>query len=323
MNVLNGIDGLRKLPPQSIMSIGNFDGLHLGHARILEIMRSLKNASCHQHLVVVTFEPHPLTVLRPDLAPPRLTPSDFKRALLEEAGVDDYVILPPTHEVLDLAAEEFWRILKDDVRVAHLVEGPSFNFGKNRRGTIDRLREWSANSPVQLHIIDPVSVALLDLHVVAVNSSLIRWLLAYGRARDAAICLGKPYILEGTVVQGAQRGRTIGVPTINLNCGDQLIPADGVYVGQCKINNQNFTAAVSIGNAPTFENANWQVEAHLLDFTGDLYGQTIRLEILDWLREQQKFQNIDQLKTQIARDIQDCRECTTSVSPSTRNITIV
>ncbi|HEX3356823.1 MAG TPA: riboflavin biosynthesis protein RibF [Tepidisphaeraceae bacterium] len=307
MNVLNGIDGLQQVPPGSVMSIGNFDGLHRGHARIFEAMHSLRTGSSTQ-LVVVTFEPHPLTVLRPDLAPPRLTPSELKQSLLKEAGIDTCVILPPTRELLDLSAEEFWRILKEDVKVAHLVEGPSFNFGKNRRGTIDRLREWSAGSPVQLHIIDPVSVALLDLHVVAVNSSLIRWLLGYGRARDAAICLGKPYVLEGTVVHGFERGRTIGVPTINLDCGDQLIPADGVYVGRCYVDGRDFAAAVSIGNAPTFENAKWQVEAHLLDFAGDLYGRTVRLEIIDWLRDQQKFHDIEALKRQIACDIEHCRE---------------
>src|SRR5438445_3777753 len=296
MNVFDGIDGLRKIPPGSVMSIGNFDGLHRGHARILDAMRSLRDEAKSQHLAIVTFEPHPLTVLRPELAPPRLTPPELKRDLLEEAGVSEYVVLPPTRDVLGLSAEEFWRILRDDVRVAHLVEGHSFNFGKDRRGTVQQLREWSAGSPVQLHVIDPVSVVLLDLHIVPVSSSLIRWLLEHGRARDAAICLGKSYELHGRVVKGYQRGRSIGVPTINLDCGDQLIPADGVYLGK----HGEFIAAVSIGNAPTFEGAKWQIEAHLLDFDGDLYDRTISLEIIDWIREQRKFVSVEELKTQIA-----------------------
>jgi riboflavin kinase/FMN adenylyltransferase len=308
MNVYDGIEGLRKVPPGSVMSIGNFDGLHRGHARIIETMEAARDASGADRLAVVTFEPHPLTVLRPDLAPPRLTPPAVKRALLEKAGVSDYVILPPTRDVLNLSAEEFWRILEDDVRVSQLIEGPSFNFGKDRRGTIQRLREWSAGTNVKLQVVDPVQVVLMDLQIAPVSSSLIRWLIGYGRMRDAAICLGHPYMLEGTVVKGAQRGRSIGVPTINLDCGDQLIPADGVYVGRCNVDGAVHTAAVSIGNAPTFEDAQWQIEAHLLDFSGDLYGRTLQLQIIDWVREQRRFGGIDALKKQIARDIDACRE---------------
>src|SRR6266480_7446349 len=127
MNTHRDIAGLRELPSGSIMSIGNFDGLHLGHARILETMQSLRREDASggaARLAVVTFEPHPLTVLRPELAPPRLTPPQLKWSLLQEAGVNDYIILPPTRDVLNLDAEEFWRILRDDVRVAHLIEGP-------------------------------------------------------------------------------------------------------------------------------------------------------------------------------------------------------
>ena len=308
MNLFDGIDGLRKIPHGSVMSIGNFDGLHRGHARIIETMKAVRDASKSQRLAVVTFEPHPLTVLRPDLAPPRLTPPLVKRSLLEAAGVDDYVILPPTRDVLNMAAEEFWRILKEDVRVAHLIEGPTFNFGKDRRGTIQRLREWSAGTSVKLQVVDPVQIALLDLQIAPVSSSLIRWLLGHGRTRDAAICLGRAYTLEGTVVKGRQRGRTIGIPTINLDCGDQLIPADGVYVGKCNVDRVSKMAAVSIGNAPTFKNAKWQIEAHLLDFSGDLYGRTMQVEMIDWLREQRKYSSIDELKEQIHRDIAMCRQ---------------
>lgn len=315
MNVLEGIIGLQNLAPGAIISVGNFDGLHLGHARILETMRSLRDASGPQRLAVVTFEPHPLTVLRPHLAPPRLTPPALKKQLLERAGVDDYIVLPPSREILNLSAEQFWAILRDDVRPSHLIEGSSFNFGKDRRGTIDRLREWSALSNVQLTVIDPVSVPLLDLSIVPVSSSLIRWLIAFGRVRDAAICLGRPYQLQGTVVGGHERGRTIGTPTVNLDCADQLIPADGVYAGRCTIAGQTFPAAVSIGNSPTFENAKWQLEAHLIGFTGDLYGQTIDLEMLDWLREQRRYADIDSLKNQIARDIDNCRQ-TSEIDPS-------
>jgi riboflavin kinase/FMN adenylyltransferase len=251
----------------------------------------------------VTFEPHPLTVLRPPLAPPRLTPHPVKRALLEAAGVDDLVILPPTPAVLNLTAENFWEILRDQVRPTHMVEGSSFYFGKGRGGTIEKLREWAAQSGVQLHVIDGVSVTLLNMHIVPVSSSLIRWLLAYGRARDAAICLGRPYALRGQVVRGFGRGKDLGVPTANLKCEDQLIPPDGVYAGRCTVKGTTYPAAVSIGTLPTFAEATRQVEAHLLGFSGDLYEQPLEVQLVDWLREQRKFSDVGALKKGIENDL--------------------
>jgi riboflavin kinase/FMN adenylyltransferase len=305
MKTHDGLEGLRRLPPGSVLSIGNFDGLHLGHREILRTAAALRPSSPSPRLAVATFEPHPLTVLRPDRAPPRLTQPARKRELLEQAGVDDYIVLPPTPDVLNLTAEQFWAILRDETRPAHLVEGESFNFGKGRGGSIDRLREWSAGSPVRLHVVPPVTVPLLDLQVVPVSSSLVRWLVAHGRARDAAICLGRPYELQGPVVKGRQRGKALGVPTANLDCRDQLVPADGVYAARCQVDGRTYPVALSIGTMPTFgENAR-QVEAHLVRFDGDLYGKSLRVDVLDWLREQRKFRGLDALKAQLAQDIRD------------------
>jgi riboflavin kinase/FMN adenylyltransferase len=205
--------------------------------------------------------------------------------------------------VLGLTAEEFWRILRDDVRPAHLIEGSSFNFGKDRHGTIARLCEWSAGTGVSLHVIDGVSIPLLDLQIVHVSSSIIRWLLANGRVRDAAICLGRAYLLEGVVIEGHHRGRSIGIPTANLRCDDQMIPADGVYAGRCEIDGALYSAAVSIGKTPTFGDEPRQVEAHLIGYDGDLYGRTIHVALLDWLRDQIRFPGVDRLKAQIALDV--------------------
>lgn len=307
MIIHHGIDGLRGLQAGGVVSIGNFDGIHRGHLRILDTATQLRAATAGARLTVVTFEPHPLTVLRPNLAPPRLTPPQLKREILESAGVDELVILPPTRDVLNLSAEDFFAILRDQVRPAHLVEGPNFNFGRNRQGTIQRLRDWCAQGEIELHVVQAVQVPLLDLQVVAVSSSLIRWLLSYGRVRDAAICLGRAYALQGAVVEGHRRGRTIGIPTANLRCQEQLIPADGVYAGRCEIDGTTYAAAVSIGTTPTFGEDARQVEAHLIDFTGDIYGRTIRVDLIDWLREQARFRSVDDLKGQIARDIESSR----------------
>jgi riboflavin kinase/FMN adenylyltransferase len=307
MEIRHGLAGLRSLAPGAVLSVGNYDGIHLGHRKLLELLNAAR-ARGNGRVAVVTFEPHPLTVLRPHLAPPRLTPPAIKQALLEQAGVDDYVILPPAPEVLNLTAEAFWAILRDEVNPSRMIEGRSFNFGKGRGGNIDRLREWSAGTGIELEVIDAVSVALLDLSIVEVSSTLIRWLIAYGRVRDAAICLGRAYAIRGEVVEGFHRGKELGVRTANLKCEDQLIPADGVYAGRCTIDGQTYAAAVSIGNLPTFEQNRHQIEAHLIGFEGDVYGKTIEVEMLDWVREQHKFPSVPALVEQITRDLDFVRE---------------
>jgi riboflavin kinase/FMN adenylyltransferase len=246
-----------------------------------------------------------LTVLRPELAPPRLTPIEFKNRLLAEVGVEHLVVLPPSPDVLNLSAEAFWAILRDEVRPAHLVEGETFTFGKGRGGTIAKLREWSQGTSIQVTIIDPVEVPLLDLNVVPVSSSLVRWLIANGRVRDASICLNRPYALFGPVVKGFQRGRQLGFPTANLQVESQLLPADGVYAARCTVAGKTYPTAVSIGTLPTFNETTRQVEAHLIGFDGDLYGQTLQVEMIDWLRDQRKFPSLDALKHQLAKDLQE------------------
>lgn len=309
LQVLDGLEGLAAVPAGAVVSVGNFDGVHRGHQGILATALRLKQEAGAPAVVVVTFEPHPNTVLRPEAAPPRLTPPALKRALLAEQGADLLVNLPPAPDVLDLTAEQFWQILRDRVRPSHMVEGSSFNFGKARGGTIKRLSEWAAASPVRLHVIEPVSVPLLDMTVVPVSSSLIRWLLFNGRARDAAVCLARPYALEGTVVEGYRRGRTIGVPTANLDCDEQFVPDDGVYAARCAVGGRSYPTALSIGTMPTFGNdLRRQVEAHLVGFDGDLYGRVLRVEILDWLRGQAKFGGVDSLKQQLQRDIAEAVE---------------
>ncbi len=302
MRLSRGIASLASLKPGAALSIGNFDGVHLGHAALLTHCRALRSAGASA-VAVATFEPHPLTVLKPERTPPRLAPISIKHAWLAEAGVDELIELPPDREVLNLSAEQFWHLLRDQTRPSHLVEGENFTFGKDRTGTTAALRHWCAQSPITFHVVDPVAVPLLDLQIVTVSSSLIRFLIAHGRVREAGICLGRPYTLVGPVVKGFQRGRTIGVPTANLQITEQLIPAEGVYAGRCVVNGRVHAAAVSIGTMPTFGDNPPQVEAHLIDFSGDLYEQTLQLELVDWLRDQQKYPDLAALKTQLSRDI--------------------
>jgi riboflavin kinase/FMN adenylyltransferase len=284
------------------MTIGNFDGMHVGHRQIIQTARALADGN-NSPLTVVTFEPHPLTVLRPGSAPPRLTPPPLKQQLIASAGADRLVNLPPSPQILGMTAAEFFALLRDPVRPAHLVEGHSFSFGKDRQGTVQRLVEWTAGSAISLHVVESRSVVLMDLQIVPVSSSLVRWLLDNGRMRDAAICLGRAYAILGTVETGRQRGRKLGFPTANLKCADQMIPADGVYAGRCRVNDRDYAAALSIGRAPTFNQTHRQVEAHLIGFTGDLYGQSLTIELIDWLRDQRRFDGPDSLRRQLTKDI--------------------
>ena len=307
MHVFHGLDGLQSLPRGGALSIGNFDGVHVGHAAIVRRMRQL--AGDEAPLSVVTFEPHPLTVLRPRNAPPRLTPAVLKRRALQSLGVTHLLELPPTPEVLNLSAEAFWRMIESIVAPAHVVEGPNFFFGRNRGGNVEAIRAWSAGSGIGVHAIPPEQAALPDCSLVEVSSTLVRFLVGHGRVRDAAACLGRPYTLVGTVVVGNRRGRTIGVPTANLECGPQLVPTDGVYAARATTaDGKTHPAAVSIGTNPTFNDAGVRVEAHLLDFDGDLYGQTLEVELLDWVREQRKYFGVEPLLRQMRRDIDLVRQ---------------
>jgi riboflavin kinase/FMN adenylyltransferase len=314
MQVRHGLDGLRTVAPRAVLSVGNFDGVHRGHQRLLRIARGIADRA-NVPLAVATFEPHPLTVLNPAAAPPRLTPPSAKADLLAEQGVDELIILPPTPDVLNTTAEGFWAILRDDIRITALVEGESFTFGKGRGGTIERVREWAARDGVELRIVSAEQAVLLDLSVVDVNSTIVRWLLGHGRARDAAILMGRPYTLRGEVVKGFQRGRTIGVPTANLKCDGQMIPPDGVYAARCAIDGATYPVALSIGTLPTFGDSARQIEGHLIGYAGDLYGRTIDLQVVDWLRDQMKFPGLDALKAQLARDIAEVQR-RTAIEPT-------
>ena len=166
-----------------------------------------------------------------------------------------------------------------------------------------RLREWAADSGVIFTVVEPLEVTLPGLHVVPVSSSLIRWLVAHGRVSDAAACLGRPYALQGRVVEGYRRGRTIGFPTANLDCGEQLVPADGVYAGRATVDGESWRAAVSIGTSPTFAGARRQVEAYLIDFGGDLYGRRMDLALTAWVRDQMRFPDVERLVERMRQDV--------------------
>ena len=292
-----------------VISIGNFDGIHLGHQGIMARARHLADR-LESKVVALAFDPHPARVLRPDCEPPCLIEPECKIDALRRAGADDVQVLDPTPAFLNQDPEAFVRWLMDRFYLSAIVEGSNFRFGKDRKGDVDQLRAMGGRFGFQVHVVEPVEVVLADQQLVTVSSTLIRWLVDHGRVEDAARCLGRPYRLSGRVVVGAKRGRMLGVPTANLDLNEvgQLLPADAVYAGRVELEGAAvFPAAISVGVKPTFSEDARTVEAHILDFQGDLYGKPIVMEPLRWLRDQHRFPSLNGLKSQLGRDIERTR----------------
>jgi riboflavin kinase/FMN adenylyltransferase len=303
VKVLRGLSALDPPLARSVLTIGNFDGVHLGHQQLLA-QAGLLAANADDPVVVLTFEPHPLTIVAPHKAPPRLTTAEEKSRLLLAAGADLVVEAVSERELLGLEPERFVEeVILAKFHPSHIVEGPSFGFGKARRGTPELLQQLGRRHGFEVHILQPVSLEVDRGETVLVSSSLVRRLVAEGKVHRAALCLGRPYAVSGEVVRGHQRGRSIGFPTANVAVADVLIPGDGVYSARAIVDGAAHPAAVSIGVTPTFGDGRRQVEAYLLDFAGDLYGRTMRLEFSRFLRGQEKFASVDALKAQLAADV--------------------
>jgi riboflavin kinase/FMN adenylyltransferase len=286
------------------VAIGNFDGVHLGHQALLAEAR--RRAHGPGATVALTFMPHPARVLAPAKAPPLIMPLARRLELLAQAGADVVVIQPFTPEFAAVEADDFVRrVLARELGAADVVVGFDFSFGKGRAGNVQRLQALGAELGIGVAVIPPVTVDGLPC-----SSTRVRSLVAAGDLRPAASLLGRAFELEGTVVRGAARGRSLGFPTANLAPDTELAPRLGIYAARARLSDgpddaTAHVAAVSVGRNPTFEGptAPVTVEAHLLDFTGDLYGRRLRLELIDWLREERKFDSIDALVAQIGADV--------------------
>jgi riboflavin kinase / FMN adenylyltransferase len=284
------------------VSIGNFDGVHRGHQEMARKLVS-RAASCGAPAIVVTFDPHPVQLLRPELAPPPLTTLTHRAELLGRHGVTGLLALPTDRALLELTADEFFeRVIVGRLGARGLVEGPNFFFGRHRAGNITTLRAMCQAREMSLDVISPVTVG--DQWV---SSSVIRSLLQTGDTTDAVNLLGHPYRLSGIVGSGAQRGRTIGFPTANLIDTATLVPGPGVHAGLCEHRGSRYPAAIHIGPNPTFGEDQLKVEIHLLDFDGDLYGQELAVDFLSRIREVRKFASVGELTSQLHQDLAEVR----------------
>jgi len=304
----NGVKLIRNLAelPDSLqggaVAIGNFDGVHLGHAAIAGRLVTAARAAGGP-AVVFTFDPHPVRILRPEAAPPPLTWTDRKAELLGQLDVDAVIAYPTDTALLDLSAGDFFhRIIIDRLRAREVVEGTNFYFGHERSGTIDVLRRLCARAGIGLDVVEPVVV---DGH--AVSSSRVRKLLSEGSVDAAREMLTQPYRLRGMVRHGAGRGAKLGFPTANVDAIDTLLPGPGVYAGRADAGGSLWPAAINIGPNPTFGEQAMKVEVHLIDFDGSLYGEPLEVDFLSRLRDIQRFDNVSALLAQIQSDVAEAR----------------
>ena len=274
------------------MTIGNFDGVHLGHQMLLaEAVRQARPA------VAVTFDPHPIQLLRPDLVQPFLTALAERTSLLQQYGADHVLVLQTSAALLQLSARAFFeQIVVAGLHAQALVEGYSFAFGHNREGTIDVLKQLCAEHAVRLTVMPPREVL-----GVRVSSSKVRAELVAGRVDAAALMLGRPYRLAGIVGTGAKRGGTLGFPTANLHDVETLIPGNGVYAVHATVNGKTWFGAANVGPNPTFGEDARKLEVHLLGFAGDLYGKTMSVDFIKKIRDTMKFGSVPELIAQIQK----------------------
>jgi len=286
------------------LTIGSFDGVHRGHQ---EIVRNLVTGAraTSAPTVVLTFYPHPLFVLRGQNGPFYLTSPQERAALLGELGIDIVITNPFNQQVAATSARDFMGKLKRHLGLRQLWVGQDFTLGRNREGTLPVLRQLGVELGYEVQVLPPVEVDGLGI-----SSSQIRIFLGKGEVDTAARMLGRPYRLTGKVVHGDGRGHTIGIPTANLAIWlERLVPKAGVYACQARFAHRIYAAAVNVGVRPTFDGKTLapQVEAHLLDFEGDLYDQEIQLDFITRLRDEQRFPNIETLVNQIHHDINRTR----------------
>lgn len=295
--------GLEQIQPPlkgSILTIGNFDGVHSGHRAILrQVIARAK--STQMPAVLMTFDPHPIQFLFPERGLHRLFSVKDLREQVEQMGLDVLIVQPFDAAFASLSAQQF---LDEKVvpymRPQQMVVGHDFNFGANRSGTLDFLRSWCEQRKMQLAVHEPVEV-----DGERVSSRRIRELITEGNVEKAGRFLARAFYLEGMVEKGAGRGRGIGVPTVNLRLRDLVRPRLGVYVSETSVGKQKYRSVSNLGVSPTFgDNSEVRLETHIFGFNSEIYGQNIRVELLSFLRDEKKFSSVDELKQQIQTDMQ-------------------
>ena len=298
--------GLEKLDGPcgpAVVTIGNFDGVHVGHRRIVQEAVSLAGER-KLTSVVMTFEPHPIKVMKPGNGPPLITLGEQKLRLINDADIDVIFFIPFTKQFAEISARDFVQnILIKRIGMKELIVGYDYVFGRNREGNIKLLQEMGNHFDFAVHVVEPIRI---DDSLV--SSTSIRKLVHEGSLSKARALLGRDYQISGTVVKGKNRGgRLLGFPTANLKLIDELTPKVGVYAVKVLIDDQTYEGLTNVGYNPTFGNGVFSVETHILDFSGDLLGKSIRVNFIQRLRDEKNFETIGDLADQIGEDVKDAR----------------
>lgn len=284
----------------SLVSVGNFDGVHRAHVRVLnDIVTRAKQRGAHS--VAVTFEPHPMRILRPDAGLKLLTPTPEKVRLLERTGIDAVVLIPFTRDLSLMGPREFVKlILCDRLRALEVHEGYNFRFGHKAAGDVPLLTELGAECGFEV-----IKYPEMRLRGESVSSTRIRELIQAGDLRRARFLLGRPFSIQSTAGRGRGYGSKYTVPTINLSQYDELAPPDGVYITQTRVGEECFDSVTNVGNRPTFGNDSFAIESHLLDFHPlEITAETeIEISFLSRVRDEIKFSSVEKLREQIQRDV--------------------
>ncbi len=289
-------------PGEHALTIGVFDGVHRGHQMLIGRLRE-EAAARGLGAGLVTFHPHPVTVLRPETPVSYLTSLETRVERLRAAGLDFVAVAGFTSELAQVSAADFARVLREEAGMRLLMVGRDFALGRNREGTVERLAAIGAGEGFEVEPID-----LLPLDDAAVSSTRVRRALAEGDMRGAAGLLGRPYALRGPVVRGDERGRAIGFPTLNLGLSPDLaLPAHGVYVSRTELGGERFEGCTNVGLRPTFGGDRAVVETHLLGFDREVYGSVVTVELLERLRPERRFDGPGALVAQIGRDLEAAR----------------
>jgi riboflavin kinase/FMN adenylyltransferase len=283
-------------------TIGIFDGVHLGHKQIISLLRKEAKekglSSC-----VITFHPHPQKVLR-DIQIPLIVPLKERLRLLEKEGIDVAVCYSFTKDFAEISSRDFVRdILVKKLGIKTIFVGPDFLFGRKREGNIELLENMGRTYDFETKIVEPV---YLDDEIV--SSTSIRKFIEDGMVKKAARFLGDYFFIEGRIKEGEKRGRKLGFPTANLDTDWELFPKRGVYVTLANLDEERFRSITNVGIRPTFEANQLLIETHIFDFNGDIYGKSMRIEFIDRLRDERRFESIDALVAQISRDVVRAKE---------------
>jgi riboflavin kinase/FMN adenylyltransferase len=302
MQVFRGIESVQKKFKNPAITIGNFDGVHMGHQALFRRVKQWAE-ELDGESIVVTFDPHPLEVLFPQKAPPFITSHLQKLDLIASCGIDATIVIPFDHEFSRISAREFVEaILVEKIGTRAIVVGHDYRFGHSREGDIPFLRRLGEQYGFKVEI-----VTAIRMNDTPVSSTSIRQMIANGNIREANKLLGRPFEVSGTVIEGRKRGLQLGFPTANIRMPAVAPPRTGVYVVEAEVDGKRYGGAANLGYNPTFGDGELSLEAHLFDFNQDIYGKPITIRFIDRLRDERRFSGPEELSAQIKKDVETAK----------------